>query len=172
MMSIYISFRDDITVYPYSPAQLRRDNPGTSFPDAMSDALLAGWGVYPVEPTTQPEYDPSTQRITEGEPEQVGDVWAQTWIVTDLTPEEITARLDEWRASMSVTPLQIRRALLAQGLLDDVTAFVEASSYETRMAWEYAIQIDRTNELIAAAAASIGASDAEVDDLFRLAATL
>jgi len=78
----------------------------------------------------------------------------------------------EMRRGMSVTPLQIRRALLRVGLLDDVTAFVEAADLETRMAWEYAVQIDRTNELIAAAAASIGATDEDVDELFRLAATL
>ena len=90
----------------------------------------------------------------------------------DRTPEEIAAALDDWRRSMSVTPLQIRRALLQQGLLDDVTAFVEAADLETRMAWEYAVQIDRTNALIAAAAASIGTTDEDVDELFRLAASL
>ncbi len=90
----------------------------------------------------------------------------------DRTPEEIAAALAEWRRATTVTPLQIRRALLQQGLLDDVTAFVEAADLETRMAWEYAVQIDRDNALIAAAADAIGASPADVDDLFRLAATL
>lgn len=163
---------DGSTSYPYSVAQLRRDNPGTSFPDAMPDALLAEWGVYPVTPTERPTYDPAAQRLTEGTPEQIDGAWAQTWIVTDLTPEEIAAALEQWRASMFVTPLQIRRALLQQGLLDDVTAFVESADLETRMAWEYAVQIDRNNELIAAAAASIGTTDEDVDELFRLAATL
>ena len=160
------------TIYPYSPAQLRADNPGTSFPADMSDALLAEWDVFAVLPTQQPPFDPATQRLNEGQPEQSGGAWVQTWVVSNLTPEEIAAALAEWRASMSVTPLQIRRALLQQGLLDDVTAFVEAADLETRMAWEYAVQIDRDNALIAAAADAIGASPADVDDLFRLAATL
>lgn len=90
----------------------------------------------------------------------------------DRTPEEIAAALDDWRRATTVTPLQIRRALLQQGLLDEVQAFVEAADLETRMAWEYAVQIDRGNALISAAAASIGATDADVDELFRLAATL
>ena len=90
----------------------------------------------------------------------------------DRTPEEIAAALDDWRRATTVTPLQIRRALLQQGLLDEVQAFVEAADLETRMAWEYAVQIDRTNALIAAAAASIGTTDEDVDELFRLAATL
>lgn len=160
------------SVYPYSLAQLRADNPGTSFPADIPAALLAEWSVYPVQPTPQPSHDPATQRITEGQPEQVGDAWAQTWIVADKTAEEIAVELAEWRAGMSVTPLQIRRALLAQSLLDDVTAFVEQADLETRMAWEYAVQIDRDNALIEAAAEAIGATPADVDDLFRLAATL
>lgn len=90
----------------------------------------------------------------------------------DRTPEEIAAALGDWRRATTVTPLQIRRALRQVGLMDEVAAFVEASPPEVREAWEYAVQIDRTNELIAAAAASIGATDEDVDDLFRLAATL
>ena len=90
----------------------------------------------------------------------------------DRTPEEIAAALAEWRRATTVTPLQIRRALRQAGLMDEVAAFVEASPPEVREAWEYAIQIDRMNELIAAAAASIGATDEDVDDLFRIAATL
>jgi hypothetical protein len=101
-------------------------------------------------------------------------------VTVELSPEEEAAVRAEWEANAhrpppvpsSVTPLQIRRALLTQGLLDDVQAFVEASPLDVRLAWEYAVQIDRHNELIAAAAASIGASSEEVDDLFRLAATL
>ena len=160
------------TVYPYSQEQLRADNPGTSFPADIPAALLAEWSVYSVQATPQPDHDPATQRLAEGQPEQVDDTWVQTWSVIDKAPEEIAAELAEWRAGMSVTPLQIRRALLAQGLLDDVTAFVEQADLETRMAWEYAVQIDRDNALIAAAAAAIGASDEAVDDLFRLAGTL
>jgi len=90
----------------------------------------------------------------------------------DRTPEEIAAALDDWRRATTVTPLQIRRALRQVGLMDEVAAFVEASPPEVREAWEYAVQIDRNNELIAAAAASIGTTDEDVDELFRLAATL
>lgn len=100
------------------------------------------------------------------------DEVVETQTGRNKTPEEIAAEQEEWRRSTSVTPLQIRRALLRQGLLDEVTAFVEAADLETRMAWEYAVQIDRMNELIAAAATSIGATDEDVDNLFRLAATL
>lgn len=100
------------------------------------------------------------------------DEVVETQTGRNKTPEEIAAEQEEWRRSTSVTPLQIRRALRQVGLLDEVQNFVENSSAEIREAWEYAIQIDRNNELIVGAANAIGVSEQEVDNLFRLAATL
>jgi len=100
------------------------------------------------------------------------DEVVETETVRNKTPEEIAAEQEEWRRSTSVTPLQIRRALRQIGLLDEVQNFIENSSAEVREAWEYAIQIDRNNELIIGAANAIGVSEQEVDNLFRLAATL
>ena len=157
---------------PYSPAKLRRDNPGTSFPSTMSDALLAEWNVYPVTPTERPDYDPSAQRLTEGTPEQVDGAWVQVWTLTDLTPEEIAANLNGWRQSMAVSPLQMRRALRQQGLMDAVTAYVAVQDTDTQDAWEYAVEIRRDDALIASAADALGKTPIEIDDLFRLAASL
>lgn len=100
------------------------------------------------------------------------DEVVETQTGRNKTPEEIAAEQEEWRRSTSVTPLQIRRALRQVGLLDEVQNFIENSSAEVREAWEYAIQIDRNNELIIGAANAIGVSEQEVDNLFRLAATL
>jgi hypothetical protein len=140
-----------------------RDEQGISHPANVltlwSDAELATIGVYPVVDDPIPEGQIATGSTLALD----GDVVRRSWTLEPAPPPSVPA---------SVTPLQIRRALLAQGLLDDVQAFVEASSLETRMAWEYAIQIDRDNELISAAATAIGATDEEVDDLFRLAASL
>lgn len=160
-----------LAAYPYTVGMLRQDNPNTLFPAAYDLDDAAEYGVVRVEMTSRPAVE-TTQRVMEGPPELVGQTWVQTWIVTDKSTAELAAELEQWRASASVTPLQIRRALLAQGLLDEVQAFVEASDLETRMAWEYAVQIDRSNALIAAAADAIGATAEDVDGLFRLAATL
>lgn len=100
------------------------------------------------------------------------DEVVETQTGRNKTPEEIAAEQEQWRKSTSVTPLQIRRALRQVGLLDEVQNFIENSSAEVREAWEYAIQIDRNNELIIGAANAIGVSEQEVDNLFRLAATL
>lgn len=72
----------------------------------------------------------------------------------------------------AVTPVQFRRALRQAGLYDAVTAYVATQDADTQDAWEYAVTIPRSDALVARAAAGLGQSDEQVDDLFRLAATL
>lgn len=157
-----------LVAYPVDP---RSEQPDTSFPWDWQGGVVNGAEYALVRPSDVPAVS-GTQKAVQAEPALIDGVWTQVWTVVDLSPEEREAALAMWRRTRSVTPLQIRRALRQMGMLDDVTAFVEASSVEVREAWEYAVQIDRTNELIAAAAASIGATDEDVDELFRLAATL
>jgi hypothetical protein len=71
-----------------------------------------------------------------------------------------------------VSPLQMRKALRAEGLMPDVLAFLETQTEEVKEAWEYASEIHRDNELIGIAATALGLSSEQVDDLFRLAATM
>lgn len=75
----------------------------------------------------------------------------------------------------SVTPLQARLALLQMGLLAQVESAVQAAeeaSPQTRIAWEYTLEIRRASPFIAAIGPSLGLSDSQIDDIFRLAATL
>ena len=77
--------------YPYTLRDLRLAHPDTSLPKAPSEQLLASYGVYPVQPTAQPAYDP-TKNIVEGTPVYVNSVWIQKWDQVDATPEEVSAR--------------------------------------------------------------------------------
>ena len=72
----------------------------------------------------------------------------------------------------SVTAFQARAALLAAGLLDEVEAAVAAADRLTQTAWEYAQAFERTSPTIAALAAALGLTDAQLDDLFRAAAKI
>jgi hypothetical protein len=137
--------------------------PDGSIPAGVDVEALTAAGVLIVRPTSV--LRAPGMIAVEGEPEQRDGVWWQTW---RLEPAPLP---DDPPVPASVTPLQMRRALLAQGLLDDVEAFVQSADLETRIAWEYAVQIDRDNALIAACAAAIGSTETEVDDLFRLAAS-
>lgn len=169
--------------------EFRTTNPNVSFPPVLTAELLDSFGADPVLEGPQAVPTNRYQFSMRDGVEQIEGQWFTRYVLgpifTDYTDDQgvlhtaaeqqaaYRAGKDaEMRRGMSVTPLQIRRALLRQGLLDEVTAFVDQADRETRLAWEYAVQIDRDNALIGAAAEAIGATAADVDGLFRLAATL
>jgi hypothetical protein len=49
--------------FPYTLGDLRRDNPQTSFPKKIGDAILASYGIYHVMPDAQPEHDALVQTV-------------------------------------------------------------------------------------------------------------
>ena len=75
--------------FPYNLGQLKKDNPGTSFPETLSEESLAGFDIYPVTPTPAPECDSKTHRHIAGV-ENKGGVWVQTWQIQPL-PEQQAA---------------------------------------------------------------------------------
>jgi hypothetical protein len=82
----------------YTLGQLRRDNPQTSFPKLIPDDLLASYDVYPYTRPTVPEYNGLTQRLTDGEFEQVDGAWSLPYVVTDMPPEDQMRNLKASRA--------------------------------------------------------------------------
>lgn len=85
------------SVYPYSVAQLKQDNPQVSFPSVISTELMAEYAMFPVESTDYPAVG-FDKNVTEGQPELVDGVWKQTWVVTDATSEEHLAKVLAARA--------------------------------------------------------------------------
>lgn len=75
----------------YSIAELRSDNPKTSFPAVISDAVLAEHNVYPLQATERPEVD-HTKNVIEGVPENTNGKWAQVWNIVDASAAEISER--------------------------------------------------------------------------------
>lgn len=73
---------------------------------------------------------------------------------------------------LTVSPWQIRKALNATGLRALVETAVASADQTTQDAWEFAQEFRRDNPLIASVAAAIGKTDAEIDALFELAASL
>lgn len=70
------------------------------------------------------------------------------------------------------TPRQARLALAQAGLLSAVEARIAAAPATVRIEWEYANEIRRDWPPIADAAADLGLTEAQLDDLFALAASL
>lgn len=85
-----------IKKYPYTLAQLRADNPNTSFPPSPGPATLAGFNMLVVFNSVPPDYDPETQVIEESLPVFDNDSkrWTQAWQIRDLSSEESQQRYD------------------------------------------------------------------------------
>jgi hypothetical protein len=79
---------------PYTIDDLKKDNPQTSFPDQVSDALLAEHGVVTVVVTTKPDTD-HTKNVAFGTPKFNQDTqqWETVWIVEDASQDEINERV-------------------------------------------------------------------------------
>lgn len=99
-----------VTKYPYSVGDLKRANPNTSFPSAVSDEALQGYGVYRVFFSTQPTLT-DTQVLVEGTPvfSAEDQRWTQVWSVRDITQEEVESR----NAAQAASVREERNAKLA-----------------------------------------------------------
>ena len=81
--------------FPYSTSALKKDNPQVSFPDTVSDELLASVDVFPVV-STNPDFDRETQVVEQNGCSYNADEnrWETAWIIRDKTPQESQAELD------------------------------------------------------------------------------
>lgn len=71
----------------------------------------------------------------------------------------------------SITPRQLRLALLDATLLDEVEAMV-ATDRAMGIWWEYSLDIERNNEYIINAGLALGLTEKQIDDLFISASKL
>jgi len=84
--------------------------------------------------------------------------------VKSLSKEEIAVQLEQSRADMRCSPAQMRLALLAAGLLDQVQAIADGNP-EASIVWEYATVITRNSPLIASLGGDNGFTPEEIDAL-------
>ncbi len=73
---------------------------------------------------------------------------------------------------LRVSPRRFRLALNSVGLREAVETAVAAADQNTRDAWEYALEFERNDPAIIGMATALGLSAAQIDDIFRQAATL
>lgn len=91
-MSYVKTINGQVQQYPYSISQLRKDNPGISFPQVPSNELLAQYEVFPVATVPAPSFNQTTQSVSEGSPAQSNGAWRQTWIVRSASSQELAER--------------------------------------------------------------------------------
>jgi hypothetical protein len=121
----------------------------------------------PIVDLSKPEGDPD--RIREETPEELAVIELNKANLLQTVPDE-------------VSPLQMRRALRLIGIRPSVEAYLDQlrqaaengdeSAEDSIEAWEYATTIRRDNALIATAAAGLGLTEEQLDELFRIAQSL
>lgn len=101
-----------------------------------------------------------------------------TWNIFDQSALDAEAErlATVWRSGASVSMRQARLALLQAGKLSDVDAAIAAlpspEKEAAQIEWEYAAEVKRTSRLVENLTPALGLSEAEMDGLFKLAATL
>jgi len=83
---------DQIGKFPYTLADLRTDNSGTSFPDPIPAATLASFDVYEVTETPAPTFDSRTHAV-KMRAEKVNGTWMQAWTVNELPEQQAAANV-------------------------------------------------------------------------------
>jgi hypothetical protein len=98
----------------------------------------------------------------------------QGWLAQNNVPEPYVPPSPV--VPVSVTMRQARLVLLQAGLLAAInTAITDMTGPEgdaARITWEFSSEVHRNNPLVTMLAAKLNLTDAQLDDLFTLAATL
>ena len=90
MFYVKLTADKEVERYPYTLTDLRRETPGTSFPEQIDDATAASFGVVPVKSTTPPR---ETHTINLERTAVLEDgIWVEKWIETPATEGQIQER--------------------------------------------------------------------------------
>lgn len=82
----------NVSQFPYTIGQLRRDNPSTSFPQVIPMDILASYEVHPVSVANEPSFNHLSQALTRNSaPTYDGAKWVINYSVSSKTTEETAA---------------------------------------------------------------------------------
>lgn len=88
---MYIKILNNIPT-PYSIGKIRSDNPQVSFPEDIPEATLAGYDVFPVQPTEPPNAG-ALEVVQEAGFQLLEDgSWAQAWSIRAMTSDELAMK--------------------------------------------------------------------------------
>jgi hypothetical protein len=89
------------SAYPYSLTDLMLEHPQVSFPDPAPDALLAEYGVFPVDILPTPPVEDETHEVVYHDmPQEAGGVWSLGFDVMEkpalIVSENIRRKRDDF----------------------------------------------------------------------------
>ena len=127
---MYVKIVDGaVDTYPYTVANLREENPNTSFNKSISDEEFASYGVLPVTYADPPSYTQRTQYLSQDEtPSLVDGAWTITFTVMTKTSEQI-AEYDTAIASNNRGERDFKLGQTDFYALSDVTMSSEMTTY-------------------------------------------
>jgi hypothetical protein len=150
------------TQTPITPREIRALHPNTTI---GPNADFAALGYPEIEPV--PRSEPGEGEIVrKGAPEQYEPgKWRETWTIDAAPPPPVP---------QEVSRLQARLALISIDKWDITKAYFEEPerTAEEVAFFEDATVYRRDNPVMIAAAESVGVTETELDELFRLAVTL
>ncbi len=129
-----------------------------------------GWYAADQFPTRAASVEPENDALTETEGELRANWTGYEWVDLPYAAPVIPAPVI--LVPQVVSRAQFILALLAIGLLDEVEAAIEQADRAAQINYNERLEFERSFPLIATMAAVLGKTDAEVDALFVLAATL
>lgn len=105
------------------------------------------------------------------------DEHTKSLLLNKLDPNEPVLPPPQNTVPFSVTPRQIRTALVLSGIsLSSIEAIIDSLPPPNKeialIAWEYSVEFQRNNPLINQLAPLLGLSSEQIDDIFILASTL
>ncbi|MDF9301601.1 hypothetical protein P5P81_03255 [Tritonibacter mobilis] len=171
-----------VAQFPYSLAQMKRDNPGTSFPrrvDLPFEAVVGA--LVDVIQEDRPAVPDGSVAVPNAAPALVGGNWVLGWTVRAKTPEEVAAERD----AMSVPRGQFAVAAAGAGLVTEqealnwaggnslpatvnavIDALPQAEQLPARVEALTALNVQRMHPLVLMLQASLGLTDEQTDGLF------
>lgn len=84
----------------YLVSWLRFDNPHTSFPDNISEDMLANYDVFAVTELPRPAYDPDTHELEQSEFYQVDGHWQVHYNAQPLPEEQVAKTMRDRRNAL------------------------------------------------------------------------
>ena len=136
----------------YTIEEIRQENPNMSIPDNTDCSFLGYEFLEEVE-------EPKQEGFYAVEVAPINN--KQTWELREI-PKEVP---------QAITPLQAKLQLLKLGLLDEVEALV-INDRTAQLYWEYALVIERDNEVLLSMSEQLGLTSEQLDDMFINASKL
>lgn len=136
----------------YTIYDIRQENPNMSIPDNTDCSFLGFEFLEEVE-------EPKQEGFYAVEVAPINN--KQTWELREI-PKEVP---------QAITPLQAKLQLHKLGLLDDVEALV-VNDRIVQLYWEYALVIERDNEVLLSMSEQLGFTSEQLDDMFINASKL